>query len=452
MRRSGLLPGALVIITLVIAVVGSVGAPLITQVAADYDVPLATAQWTLTVTLLVGAITTPILGRVCSGSLRRPAIVGVLAIVLGGSVLTVVPLGLPGLLAGRAAQGLGLGLTAPLIAVARDALPPARARTTIAQISIAATLGIGGAYPVAGWLTDVGGVRLAYLTATSAVAIALVVALTVLPQSSQATPASLDATGAVLLGAGLAMLLIAVSATGLWRHSPALAISGIGLGVGLLVMWAWHERRCADPLVDLRTIRAPGLIPANLTTFVAGIGAYGLQTLITRYVQTPDSAGYGVNGTTLMAGLILVPFAVSGVAGGWLAHRRAQATTFGRLLAAGATVMLLAFVLFATHHTTLSGALVAITVLGAGVGAFNSIMPASVLRVAQPADTASMMSVNQLVRTLGFACGSALAGLVLATMTPSGAAFPVESAYTVAAWCGAAAMVITTMLCRRLGR
>lgn len=59
------------------------------------------------------------------------------------------------------------------------------------------------------------------------------------------------------------------------------------------------------------------------------MGAYGLQTLITRYVQTPASADYGVGGTTLMAGLILVPFAVSGVAGGWLAHRGARLTAPG---------------------------------------------------------------------------------------------------------------------------
>ncbi len=35
------------------------GAPLITSVADTYDVALAAAQWTLTITLLTGAVTTP---------------------------------------------------------------------------------------------------------------------------------------------------------------------------------------------------------------------------------------------------------------------------------------------------------------------------------------------------------------------------------------------------------
>jgi len=182
-RRPQLLPGALVLITLVISVVGSVGAPLITQVALSYDVPLSTAQWTLTVTLLTGAVTTPVLGRLCSGALRRPAILGTLTVVLVGSVLTVVPLGLAGLLIGRAAQGCGLGITAPLMAVARDSLPAEQARTTVAQISVAATFGIGVGYPLAGWLTDLGGVRLAYLSAAAVIAGALALAVAVLPPS-----------------------------------------------------------------------------------------------------------------------------------------------------------------------------------------------------------------------------------------------------------------------------
>ena len=51
---------ALIFIALVVAVVGSLGAPLITSVASEFNVSLAAAQWTLTDPLLVGAIATPL--------------------------------------------------------------------------------------------------------------------------------------------------------------------------------------------------------------------------------------------------------------------------------------------------------------------------------------------------------------------------------------------------------
>jgi hypothetical protein len=46
-----LLVPSLVFIALVVAAVGSLGAPLITSVATTFHVSLASAQWTLTVTL-----------------------------------------------------------------------------------------------------------------------------------------------------------------------------------------------------------------------------------------------------------------------------------------------------------------------------------------------------------------------------------------------------------------
>src|SRR5262249_54820256 len=103
---------ALVFIALVVAVVGSLGAPLITAVAERFHVTLAQARWPLTAPLLAGAVATPVLGRLGSGRHRRPAMLATLGLVLAGSVLTVVPPSFGWLLAGRTAQGLGLGLTA----------------------------------------------------------------------------------------------------------------------------------------------------------------------------------------------------------------------------------------------------------------------------------------------------------------------------------------------------
>lgn len=114
---------SLVFIALVVAAAGSLGAPLITSVAATFGVSLAAAQWTLTITLLSGAVATPLLGRPGAGPRRRETIIGVLIVVCGGSVLTVLPLPFGFLLAGRAAQGAGLGLTALMMGAARDHLP-----------------------------------------------------------------------------------------------------------------------------------------------------------------------------------------------------------------------------------------------------------------------------------------------------------------------------------------
>ncbi|WP_392838912.1 hypothetical protein [Streptomyces sp. LN500] len=57
-----LLVPALMFIALVVAAVASLGTPLITSVATSFHVSLGSAQWTLTVALLSGAVATPVLG------------------------------------------------------------------------------------------------------------------------------------------------------------------------------------------------------------------------------------------------------------------------------------------------------------------------------------------------------------------------------------------------------
>jgi predicted MFS family arabinose efflux permease len=81
-----------------VAAVASLGAPLITSVATTFHVSLDSAQWTLTVALLSGAVATPVLGRLGAGPHRRATILATLAVVVVGSALTVLPLPFAGLL------------------------------------------------------------------------------------------------------------------------------------------------------------------------------------------------------------------------------------------------------------------------------------------------------------------------------------------------------------------
>ena len=117
----------LVFIGLVVAAIGSLGAPLIPSVARHSNVSLGAAQWTLTITLMTGALATPVLARMGAGPHRRRVILFTLITVVAGSIVTVLPVGFAGLLAGRELQGIGVGLTSLVIGVARDDLGGERA-------------------------------------------------------------------------------------------------------------------------------------------------------------------------------------------------------------------------------------------------------------------------------------------------------------------------------------
>lgn len=334
-----LLVPSLMFIALVVAAVGSLGAPLITSVATTFHVSLDSAQWTLTITLLSGAVATPVLGRLGAGPHRRATILLTLAVVVAGSALTVLPLAFAWLLVGRAAQGVGLGLTALMMGVARDHLPEGRSVAAIALVSVASTIGIGVGYPLAGLLTEVGGVRAAYGLGLFVTAIALLAAWRSMPAAPEGRSSHVDIIGALLLAGGLFLVLFLASETSLWSHHLPWAVALAVVAVFLLSAWTASELRSKTPLVDVRAVRHPAVAGANLAMFVGGIGMYLLLTLITRYAQTPHRAGYGFGLTTFVAGLVLVPFSVLGFVAGKLTPRVCERVGAPLLLAGSAAVV-----------------------------------------------------------------------------------------------------------------
>jgi MFS family permease len=143
----------------------------------------------------------------------------------------VLPLPLPlpfaWLLAGRAAQGVGLGLTALMMGVARDHLPEERSAAVIALISVVSIIGAGVGYPLAAMLAEFGGVRAAYGLGPVVTAAALLTAWRSMPEAPEGRSAHVDVAGAVVLGAALLLVLFLAGERNLWS---LVLVVGVGPG------------------------------------------------------------------------------------------------------------------------------------------------------------------------------------------------------------------------------
>lgn len=69
------------------SVVTSLGTLLVPFVATMYNIPVSQAQWMFTVNLLVGAVVTPVMGRLSDGPhTKRLLLIGLGVIVVGSVV------------------------------------------------------------------------------------------------------------------------------------------------------------------------------------------------------------------------------------------------------------------------------------------------------------------------------------------------------------------------------
>ena len=423
---------SLVCVALVVAVVGSLGAPLITAVATSLNVSLGAAQWTLTVTLLAGAIASPFLGRLGAGPLRRRTILWSLAAVVVGGALTALPLPFAFLLIGRALQGLGLGAVPLLMSVARTHLPERRSVSTIAALSVASTVGIGVGYPLIGLAYQFAGLRAAYALGLVLSAAALVIAWRILPTEAPGPRQRIDLPGTVLLAIGTLGLLLVIAEPTAWVH-PWAGMSILVASLFVLGVWAAIELRTSAPLVDLRLLGQAPILSANAAMLIAGVGMYLLFSVLIRYLQTPAGAGYGLALLGVAAGAALIPFSVFGFIAGKVIPGLIALITARWAYAAAALSVMIAAAIFAATTESLILVLVAMAVLGFGVGGVSAVMPKLVLLGVPGSETASVLTINQIVRSIGFSIGSAIAGLILTLATPEGTLLPVQGGYVTAA-------------------
>lgn len=430
----------------VVSVVSSLGAPLIPRLAERLHTSVGNAQWALTATVLVAAVASPLVGRLGDGRHRKRLIIVCLAFVVVGGALAALATTLVVLIAGRAFQGLGLAIMPLAMAAARDNLPAERAGRAIATLSVVGAAGVGLGYPITGLLADHGGVALAYWVGTGVSALAVLLAWVVIPaprETGEAQP--IDLPGAVIVGAGLVSLLVALDKGADWGWGSGRVLVMIVVGLALLGLWAVYELRVANPLMDLRLVRRRPVLTANVSGLLLGVVMYMSMVGLTEFVQL---RGVGLGESIFVAGLTLVPLSVLSASVSrtlpWVTARVGlrPVIPFGSIMVSAASVC------FALAHSHLWEIFISAGVLGIGLGYTFAAMPGLIVGAVPSEETSSAMGFYQVSRYIGFAIGSGLAVTLLRAFGDQG--MPTAGAYQntalVAAGLGVAAALVAWLL------
>ncbi len=445
LRRRLLVP-TLVLSGSLMSVVSSLGAPLIPTLSRADGVSLSAGEWILTITLLTGALATPVMGRLADGPRQRDVILAALAVVVVGCVVAAISNRFIVLLIGRGLQGVGLGLLPVAMAISRRNLPREQARRTIATLSVTTAIGAGLGYPLTGLIAQVLDFRAAYWFGAIAVACALIIAALVLPPRSAVASRRFDFAGAGLLGLAIIGVSLVLSEGGGWGWVSARSLSVIAASVILLAVWIPLELCIADPLVDLRQVRNRSVLTADISGFLISVAMYLLLPIIVEFVQIPLSAGFGFAASLVVSGLVLIPLSVcSFVASRFLFVYERR---FGRrtMIPLGSLVFAIAAIFFALRHSALWEAFVAFGIGGLGVGFTTAAMPGFIVRAVAQSETGSALGFYQVVRGIGLTVGSALSAAVLMAHTGHGQALPDADGFKVALIIAAALCVATAVV------
>ncbi|TME40617.1 MAG: MFS transporter [Chloroflexi bacterium] len=403
---------AYVVVTLLPAMMGDVG---LTIERLEQGTPIVTG-------FLAGyVVAMPLLGAYSDVRGRVPVYVACMAAFAAASVVTATAglwdfAGLPWLVAGRFIQGLGGGGLVPLsLALAAD-LYRGQSRT-LALGSVAALQEAGSVFgpiygaTLAAAAATAGGWRFVFwlnLPLAAICAAGLVIAARRVEFPAPAGASSIDWISALLLGLGLALLVLA-----LYPDDPEhRAANGLFVpaGIGAVVVlgaYGWRHVR-----------RLETLIPRDLLRSRAFVGAAGANVLIggaliATLVDVPLLGRLVFNLNQLDSGLLLTQFLigvpVGAVAGGFLAGRAGDRVS----AALGMAVSAAAFVQIAgwradelsLHLGPLRQADLALAACGLGFGLVIAPLTAAVLALTRGQSHGLATSLVVLARTMGMLVG-----------------------------------------------
>jgi EmrB/QacA subfamily drug resistance transporter len=393
---------------------GSVISIAVPAIRADLGASLAEAQWVsnayllmLSSVLLIGGAAGDRFG------VRKVFVIGIGLFTLASIVCAFAPAP-TFLVVARAAQGLGAAFMVPAsLAIIAKAYPRAERGRAIgiwaAASSLTTILGpvVGGV--ILTWLGDWSW-RLVFAINLPLGGVAVALLIILVPADRPEAGRRLDLIGGGLATAGL--LLMALGLTGeeqtgsLWRDALL-----VGLGMLVLVGFLLWEARAKAPMLPLGLFRGIGFSGAQALTF----GLYFSLSAVTFYMPMTLISGWGMNPAEVS--LLLLPLGIALTLLSPFAGRLADKVGPGPMIAAGAALVAVAFLLMgltAPLHEPWLVLLPLNVLFGVGMGLVVSPLSTAVMTSVSDHDTGIASGVNNAVARVAGLFAVATMGAVVA--------------------------------------
>jgi EmrB/QacA subfamily drug resistance transporter len=369
-------------------------------------------SWVVTAYLLTSTAATPLWGKISDLYGRRIIFQAAITLFVLGSMLSGLAQSIEQLIAYRAVQGLGGGgLFALALAVIGDVIPPReRGRYQGYFGAVFGTSSVLG--PVlGGFFTEGPGWRwIFYINVPIGIA-ALVVTSLALKMPVVRRDHKIDYLGASVVVAAVTSLLLYTAWAGPdhgWGST--LALSLLGAGIALAVLFVVVESKVSEPIIPLVLFRDSVFTYSIVYTFITGFAMFGAMIFIPMYLQVVD----GMSPTE--SGLAMLPMVVgifsTSISSGQMMSRTGRYKIFP-ILAAGVIVGALFLLSSLDQNSPYWQAAIAMYVMGAGLGLQMQILVTVVQNAVDRKHMGSATSSVTFFRQMGGSFGTAVFGAII---------------------------------------
>lgn len=419
--------------------------PAIPDLIKDFAISYSASSWILTTYLLVGAIMTPISGKLSDIYGKKRVLLIIMVIYAVGVSAGGFTTNIYSMLVVRAIQGIGMSMFPIAFGIIRDQFP--RSKLAIGQGIITSMFAAGAVIGLmaGGHIIQNYGWQATFFSIIP-VALALLAVIKKFihvdkpnlewqqddGQKTGKPKNSIDFQGAVTLAISVTSFLLALTFVENGSTVGTFLITGLCIiGITYLVLFILVERKAKSPLIDFKLLLHKSILPANLMVMIVGLSMFMVFQTIPVLVRSPQPLGFGHD--PLSTANVQLPFAlvllIFGPTSGFIIAKMGSI----KPIIAGSIISTIGFASLFLYHSTEFLVAANLAILSTGlsltnVGAMNIVMLSTPRQF-----TGSSLGMSSLIRIIGASLGPAIAAMYMQThqvaVKGTGGLFPSSDSY-----------------------
>ncbi|OPY32513.1 MAG: bicyclomycin/multidrug efflux system [Methanomassiliicoccales archaeon PtaU1.Bin124] len=423
MKGNGIILVELAFIAMMVMFIEIMLVPALPLIAKEFPNEQSWAPWVLSAYLLVGAVATPLVGRLGDMYGKKKVMLAAMVIYTAGLAGCAFSWSMASLIGFRAVQGIGMGMFPLAFGIVRDTFPKRFVPMAIGIISAMFSVGVSIGLLGGGWIIQQFDWRTAFHIVWPLMALMLVVVLMTIKESPVRQAMKLDILGTAMMGFGIGSFLLALSQGKEWGWTSALTLGLFSLAAVLIVGFIVWERRVPNPIVSMRLMANRGIAGVNLTALFVGLGMFLFFQTLPYFLMGPRSIGGLGLADTFEVGVYMFPSAIAQLIFAPLAGKWSKKIGADRILMAGMLLMVAGYALLIGLHADELQIALSMFVMGIGLG-FAMVSLINVTAMASPRKDFGLASgMNTLFRVVGGSIGPVIgtaitAGFAVAIIVP----------------------------------